>query len=707
MVDPFRGYVKTKDKHPCQKFANGEKLLSLEEVSKYDEYAGILNGEYTVKDVDDGDEAQRLYSLVCDLNLNCRIYKTTRGLHFMFRNSEYCTKGIVKAADAFGFTFDVRTGRNMYIVLKNGGKVREIVREFDESRPIDAFPKAFAPVPGAGKFTGMGDGDGRNGALFKHSGLLLRHGFTPTEVKTILYQINRYVFAEPLSEEEMKKITRKEALEGYAEQHSTAEEDFGNPLRPKAQNDTGMADLFVSKYGEELRYSKAMGWLVWNGRKWEMSELKAKQKYIEFAKAVLESAKRGVRDAYANMGDAAIEDGEQKAGKDNEQLIKEALAFCKFANKMCDYNKIVAVLHCAESSLEIEVSDLDSNPFELNTPKGIIDLKTGVVYGHRANAFCTKMTKVSPSMEGMELWEDCLNIATQNNAEFKEYLQFIAGGMVIGKVYSESMFIAYGDGANGKSTVFNTIHEVLGDYAGKIPAESLTTRAKNAKVDLAELLGKRFVLAGETEEGQRLSTSMLKQIASVDEISAEKKYHDPFTFVPTHSIVLYTNHLPRVGSMDKGTWRRLIVLPFNAVIQNPQRDYAETLVKKASGAVLLWAVEGAKKFIENGYRMPPCEVVDGANKSYRQSNDWLSAFLEECCITGPLEKCAGGVLYKAYRAWATETGEYVRCNRDFGEALRMAGFTSKHTKTGNEWHGLSLSTDRAIGTTAEEDFLRD
>jgi P4 family phage/plasmid primase-like protien len=311
------------------------------------------------------------------------------------------------------------------------------------------------------------------------------------------------------------------------------------------------------------------------------------------------------------------------------------------------------------------------------------------------------MTKASPSDAGRELWEECLDSATQGNAAFKEFLQYVAGGMVIGKVYSESMFIAYGDGANGKSTVFNTIFEVLGGYAGKIPAEALTTRAKNAKVDLAELLGKRFVLASETEEGQRLSTSMLKQIASVDEISAEKKYHDPFSFIPTHTIVLYTNHLPRVGSNDKGTWRRLMVLPFNAVIANPQRDFAERLLKQSSGAVLKWAIEGAKKFIENNYSMPPCPMVDEANKKYKESNDWMSTFLDECCTVGKLEKAGGGVLYKTYREWATETGEYVRCNKDFCEALRLAGFELKHTKKGNEWLGLSLTPKG----TAEEDFL--
>ena len=433
MINPFRGYVKTKDKHPCQKFGNGEPLLTLEQVKDLEEYAGILNGDYTVKDVDDAGEAQRLYRIVCDLNLNCRVYQTTRGLHFMFKSSEYCKKGSTHATDAFGFTFDVRTGKNMYIVLKSKGKERAIIRDFDDNRPIDAFPKSFSPINADVKYTGMGEGSGRNGALFKHSAILLRSGFTPTEVKTILYQINRYAFDEPLSEEEMKKITRREALENYLER-SSAEDDFGNPLKPKIQNDTGMADLFVSEYKDEVRYSKAMGWIVWNGKQWEMNELKAKQRYMEFIKKVLELAKGAVRTAYANLGDDALEDGAAKANKDNEQAIKDALAYYKYVNKMCDYNKIVAVMHCAESALEISIDELDNRPFDLNTPKGIIDLKTGIVYAHRPDAFCTKMTKASPSDVGKELWEECLDSATQGNASFKEYLQYIAGGMVIGKV---------------------------------------------------------------------------------------------------------------------------------------------------------------------------------------------------------------------------------------------------------------------------------
>ena len=125
----------------------------------------------------------------------------------------------------------------------------------------------------------------------------------------------------------------------------------------------------------------------------------------------------------------------------------------------------------------------------------------------------------------------------------------------------------------------------------------------------------------------------------------------------------------------------------------------------ASGAVLQWIIDGAKMFIDGGYKLPTSKKVTDAIGKYREENDWLANFLDECCIVDPMEKCPGGALYKAYRAWATETGEYVRRNRDFADALRNANFEIKKGKQGNVWLGLTLSPNRSVGTTAEEDFL--
>ena len=222
MTEIFRGYVRTENKKCIQKFGHGEPLLTLTEAMQYSEFAGVLNGQYTVKDVDDGDEAERLLQLVSDLNLNCRVYRTTRGFHFVFKNSRHLNKNLTKAVDALGFGFDTRYGRNAYIIAKFGGLVREIVREFDEAHPIDEYPHYLAQIRGGTQFTGMGDGSGRNAALFRHIGTLIRNGFSKEEIRQAIQFINRYSFSDSLSDEEISKITRDESFENI----SSAADDF-------------------------------------------------------------------------------------------------------------------------------------------------------------------------------------------------------------------------------------------------------------------------------------------------------------------------------------------------------------------------------------------------------------------------------------------------------------------------------------------------
>lgn len=181
----------------------------------------------------------------------------------------------------------------------------------------------------------------------------------------------------------------------------------------------------------------------------------------------------------------------------------------------------------------------------------------------------------------------------------------------VGKVYVEALIIAYGEGRNGKSTFWNTIARVLGTYAGNMSADTLTVGCKrNVKPEMAELKGKRLVIAAELEEGMRLNTSVIKQLCSTDDIYAEKKYKDPFKFTPSHTIVLYTNHLPRVGANDEGTWRRLIVIPFDAKIEGRSdiKNYADYLYQNAGSYIMTWIIEGAQKVIKQNFKLsvPPC-----------------------------------------------------------------------------------------------------
>ena len=263
----------------------------------------------------------------------------------------------------------------------------------------------------------------------------------------------------------------------------------------------------------------------------------------------------------------------------------------------------------------------------------------------------------------------------------------------VGRVYAEQMIIAYGGGANGKSTFWNTIARVLGNYSGKISAETLTMNVKrNVKPEVAELKGKRLIIASELEEGTRLNTGMVKQLCSVDPIEAEKKYKDPFHFDPSHTLVLYTNHLPKVSANDDGTWRRLIVIPFNAKITGKSdiKNFSDHLFENAGPAIMKWIIKGAEAAIRMEFKIPEPKVVADAVARYREDNDWLGQFISECCEVGDGFMEKSGELYQQYRTTALRNGEYVRSTSDFYSTLTRAGFVRVKKTAGVKVMGLRL-----------------
>ncbi|HAA7550132.1 TPA_asm: DNA primase, partial [Listeria monocytogenes] len=308
----------------------------------------------------------------------------------------------------------------------------------------------------------------------------------------------------------------------------------------------------------------------------------------------------------------------------------------------------------------------------------------------------TKQTECDPCSDNEQLWLDALNTIFVGDQELIDYVQMIVGLAAIGKVYVEALIISYGEGRNGKSTFWNVISRVLGNYSGSISADILTSQIRrNVKPELAEAKGKRLLIAAELEEGMRLNTSNIKQLCSTDEIAAEKKYKDPFKYVPTHTLVLYTNHLPKVGAIDKGTWRRLIVIPFLATIEGNQdiKNYADYLFENAGGAVLKWILEGAKRVIVADYKLPVPRVVNEAIEEYKAANDWLGHFLEECCETDSEYVEKSGEVYSEYRAFCMRTGEYTRSSADFYAAIENAGFARHRNKKGRYIKGLRVKSE--------------
>lgn len=520
----------------------------------------------------------------------------------------------------------------------------------------------------------------------------------------------------PLSKQELKNIwhsatkfgQRMASQEGYIppEKYNQPNDD----LQPADYSDTGESYVFVNNCKERVCYTNQSGFMWFDGKVWQESEPLALGEVQRFTDKQLADAQLRVTNSYKKIQQNGVASALQTMGKtkanrtfNDEQLAafkdyENAKAYEAFILKERSTRGINGILTNSRPKLVKEINEFDADPFLLNTPTGPFNLRKGM-HGQQeiqADELITKSTSCVPGSQGASLWQEALTTFFCGDQALINYVQEIVGLVAIGQVYLEALIIAYGSGRNGKSTFWNTIANVLGTYTGHLSADALTTGVqRNVKPEMAEVKGKRLIISAELEEGKRLNTSIVKQLCSTDEIYAEKKYMKPFSFTPSHTIVLYTNYLPHVGGNDEGTWRRLIVIPFKATIakRNDIKNYAQYLTEKAGPAVLQWIIEGARRTIQQNYQLTTPAAVTKAVRAYHADNDWLGHFLNENCELDPSYEQKSGDLYQKYREYCQGIGEYIRSTTDFYTALKNAGFQRQHKQNGRFIKGLRLKVD--------------
>lgn len=473
-------------------------------------------------------------------------------------------------------------------------------------------------------------------------------------------------------------------------------------VRPTDYSDAGNALVFQTYYRGLLAWCDALGWLYFNGKNWEKNEHKAVGMATRLTEDMLIDANNEFFDALHAVADAKAAvvnklDGAAEQLKKAQEQEESAKKYVGHAIRSRSAPRIAGMMNLTKHYLVVKADRLDADPFLLNTPGGEVDLRTGKLTPHGIDSpyhwnACITMDTPGITPEGSKIWFEFLETITCNDNYLAGFLQQVAGMALIGAVYHEGILIAKGGGRNGKSTFFNALADVLGDYAGSIDVKVLTTDRQNKGAALATLRGKRLVIASELEEHQRLSTSTLKQLASTDKLVIEEKFKSPETVKQTHTIVLFTNFLPHVGSTDNGTWRRLLVLPFNAVIREGQgvQNYADYLVEHAGPDILTWAIQGAIEFIKNGFNLSVPDIVAEATEEYRDRENWLENFIDERCIREPNARVGARSLYDEYKRWAQDGGEYVRRETDFSAAMEEAGFQKIKPKNKSTWEGLRL-----------------
>lgn len=562
----------------------------------------------------------------------------------------------------------------------------------------------------------------RNATLSRFAGRIIKkYGDSDQAYQTFLDEAAKCV--PPLDSAELATIWHS-AQRFYAKLSKQdgylAPDVYNDPTsyKPGDFSDVGQAEVLAKYFCNELRYSPATHFIRYSDHYWQESEPGAQAVTHELTRRQLKESEKDLLLAYEtlkNCGAQAILNSATKSKAEQlmsaEQLeayqgFLAAKAYQAYAIKRRDSKNISSTLKESRPMLEISPRDLDADCFALCTPEATYDLRQGMsgAREHSPEDFITKITSVAPGQKGQQIWLNSLDLIFQHNQELIDYVQMICGLAAIGKVYVEALIIAYGDGRNGKSTFWNAISRVLGLYSGNISADTLTVGCRrNIKPEMAEVKGKRLLIAAEMQEGARLNDSTVKQLCSTDDVFAEKKYKDPFSFTPCHTLVLYTNHLPRVSASDDGIWRRLIVIPFYAKITGNSdiKNYGEYLYDNAGDSILAWVIEGAMKVIALDYQIPVPACVKQAIDEYRSQNDWFGHFIEDKCEVDDSFKENSSALYQAYRYYCINTNEYVRNTADFYLAMENAGYSRITQNRKRYFKGLRLRTDDG----GSEDFL--
>ena len=427
-------------------------------------------------------------------------------------------------------------------------------------------------------------------------------------------------------------------------------------------NDHGNAERLIALLGKDLRYCHPFRkWLVWDGKRWAVDQTDQARKLAK--RAMLELMRQ------------AIEAGNQKAET--------------FARGSLDARRITNALAMAECEIYVKPADLDGDPYLLNFINGTVDLRTGELSQHRRENLITKLIHYEYRSEAacprwlafldqiMGGGPDAGEVELDRAQRLCDYLQRAFGYSLTGYTIEKVVFVLFGAGDNGKSTMLSTVRQLVEEYSALLQVDTLMVRqeSNNTQADLADLRGARFVQTSETEEGQRLAQGKLKRITQgMGKIKAVRKYENPIEFAETHKLWMDTNRKPTIKDADdRATFSRLHPIPLLVRIPKAQidRDMPRKLLEEAEG-ILAWAVEGAKLWHESGLSKPP--EVQAANEKWRSEMDQVGRFIGERCLTGKELSALSSTLYAEYKQWTAISGEeHVISQKAFGTKLADPG----------------------------------
>lgn len=446
------------------------------------------------------------------------------------------------------------------------------------------------------------------------------------------------------------------------------------------RTDDANANRFASDHCEVIRFSSAHGvWVHWNGVRW-----------------VPQPGKGGIERELAKQTARALPTEEfDNQGKPDQSASNALAAHKKYSLSRQGINNMLSM---ANSLPQLRVDDdrFDNHPWELNTPGGILDLRTGQLLPHDPTKLHVKIAGVAPDFEAdRTLWENFLHTSVPD-PEVRRYLKRLVGLTLIGEVREHLIVFITGRSGRGKSTFVESIMTAMGDYAAVVPDGILleTKGSDDEETKAVVLKGTRLALIDEVKATDRLNEKRVKKFSGGNTLSARHLYQEHHNFTPSHTHFLVGNHRPGFDGSDDAMLRRLRTIPFDEDIPDEQK--IPNLKEKIFGnlpAVLAWAAEGAVEYHKEGLGEIP-DLVRATTSDYAEESNPVGQFLEERCKLADGETVLVSEFRDAYEIWCQQRQLRPLGDKRVADALERhgvkVGSKAPRTAQGRLYGGVKL-----------------
>lgn len=448
------------------------------------------------------------------------------------------------------------------------------------------------------------------------------------------------------------------------------------PNRHEPLTDRGNANMLVRAGLGRIHHSSVWGWVSWDGKKWQKGG-DAEKIVQEMQKGVIQSR---IDETVKSIARLLKKDDDEIKGKHKQKL--NTLRRIHSLDQEVHYRGARA-LASSDPSVTIDHKVFDASPMLFNCVNGTLDLRTSELRDHCVDDKITVLcnTPYDPTAKA-PLWEKFL-IDVIPDDDVRTFVQQFLGCCLTGDTTAQIMPVFWGSGANGKSTMIQVLFHVLGDdYSMKAKRDLLiASRQSSHPTSIARLCGKRFVACVETDEFGRFDEPLLKELTGNDSIAARFMRQDEWEFIPTHKLILATNHKPEVRGTDDAIWRRIPLVPFTQQFKGDRcdPDLKDKLLLEAPG-ILAWMVRGCEQWLANNKKLVMPNAVQAATKEYRFEQDKIALFIEDMCETGEGFECHSGKLMETYTSWCLANRHPPMNGQKFGRVMTEKGFPLARSK---------------------------